>query len=477
MNIIDQKQRDLALNTQTSFIVQAPAGSGKTELLTQRFLALLATVSAPEEIIALTFTKKAANEMRNRILSALELATTQDPPLESHALKTWDLAKKALTQDAKLQWSLLENPNRLRVQTIDSLCANFSTQLPILSRLGSSIEVVDDAEILYNQAVNEILSSLDTKHAWTPALEALMLHLDNNFYSVKDLLIDMLKNRDQWLPIVVQSRHEQLRSILETNLERVISDLIINLKRCLPPELKDSLFEFSNFSRSNLNLETWADFPDTKIEDWLYLAKMLLTQDGAWRKTVMKTQGFPAESDNKTEKLHYKMYKTRFIELLNELRETEKFEDFRTYLVAIFKIPDTAYSDQQWKILSALLDLLPITAAQLSIEFKKADQIDFIEQAQAALNALGDIDNPTDLTLLLDCKIHHLLIDEFQDTSVTQYRLIETLISGWEVNDGRTLFLVGDPMQSIYGFRAAEVGFFYRPSTLELAISNLKYYT
>jgi ATP-dependent exoDNAse (exonuclease V) beta subunit len=76
------------------------------------------------------------------------------------------------------------------------------------------------------------------------------------------------------------------------------------------------------------------------------------------------------------------------------------------------------------------------------------------------VRALGTPDNPTDLLLALDTRIRHILVDEFQDTSYSQYELLEKLTSGWERDDGRTLFLVGDPMQSIYRFREAKVALF-----------------
>jgi len=111
-------------------------------------------------------------------------------------------------------------------------------------------------------------------------------------------------------------------------------------------------------------------------------------------------------------------------------------------------------------VLEAIGGLLPHAIAQLKLVFQAKGQVDFTEVAQGALQALGTEGEPTDLALALDYRIRHLLIDEFQDTSISQYELAARLTEGWEPGDGRTLFAVGDPMQSIYRFRRAEVGLF-----------------
>ncbi len=91
----DCDARLAALDIARSFIVEAPAGSGKTELLLQRFLALLARVERPEAIVAMTFTRKAAGEIRDRILVALRAAEAA-PPEEPHRALTWRLAREAM---------------------------------------------------------------------------------------------------------------------------------------------------------------------------------------------------------------------------------------------------------------------------------------------------------------------------------------------------------------------------------------------
>ena len=128
---IDQQVRFDALDPQTSFAVSAPAGSGKTGLLTQRVLTLLAYCDEPEEVLAITFTRKAAGEMQDRIMHALWQAADQPEPQDPHTLRTWQLAQRVLQRDRELQWNLLQSPQRLRVQTIDSLCRSITKQLPV----------------------------------------------------------------------------------------------------------------------------------------------------------------------------------------------------------------------------------------------------------------------------------------------------------------------------------------------------------
>src|SRR3990167_5425862 len=469
----DQHQRQQALDTSRSFIIQAPAGSGKTELIIQRFLSLLDQVKFPEEILAITFTKKAANEMRSRIMLALQQAMDSTQPESLHSKQTWILAKKVLYKDKKHQWNLINNPNQLRIQTIDSLCAYLTRQLPLLSRFGSSPMLMEQPSALYREAVQEVLTHLEDNLSWSPALQKLLLHLDNDLNKLYDLLIELLAKRDQWLPYIHLTRNKyNIRKLLEHHFSEVISEKLRFLKALFPKDLIEELLAIARFSADQLAIDNCQseiiacreliELPDVtsgSVTAWLGLAKLLITKNKSWRKRVDKEIGCLPLSHIKnfqSRALHteFRMRYQLFIDNINTN------EELRLALANLFYLPKAEYEGDQWEILQALLSILKIAAAQLQVEFKQYGQIDFIENAQAALLALGDNDNPTDLTLTLDYQIRHILVDEFQDTSLTQYRLLEKLIAGWEANDSRTLFIVGDPMQSIYRFREAEVGLF-----------------
>jgi ATP-dependent exoDNAse (exonuclease V) beta subunit len=318
--IDDRNERDRALDPSRSFIVEAPAGSGKTGLLTQRYLRLLSAVDRPECIVAMTFTRKAAAEMRARIHDALLGAQNDTPVSGEHEQRTRELALAALMRDRERGWNLLTDTGRLQIQTIDSLCAMLARQMPILSGFGGVQEIVEDARELYLLAARRTIRALAEGTQEHRALfYRASLHFDNNLGLLEGQIAEMLEQRDQWSHLTV------------------------------------------------------------------------------------------CDSDPLVEE---------FCQLLA-----------RGHV--------------------ALLDV-----------FRERSAIDFTELTRAAISALGSPEQPSDLLYWLDYRIEHLLVDEFQDTSHAQYDLINALTAQWSDGDGHTLFVVGDPMQSIYRFRGAEVSLF-----------------
>ncbi len=459
MTIKDLSARKAALNPQGSFIVQAPAGSGKTELLTQRILSLLANgVQQPEEVLAITFTRKAAEEMRLRVLNALQLGLQKDSPSEDHKQQTWQLARAVLQQDQKLNWQLLQNPQRLQVMTIDSFCANLARQMPVVSRMGAIPKITQQPWALYQQAatqtINDLLAEEDEN------IESLLLHLDNQQGRAVQEIAKMLQYREQWLGLILHQRSDDLREFLQDNITAVVRGGLQKTAKQFPIDLWHDLKPLLQFSVQQLyhpELETVATWqtPETSVESlptWHALTQWLFTQSGTVRKSPDKRMGFPAGKDE--------TLKIMKAEMKSWLQRLQEHPALVACLQQVQLLPVPEYHQQQWQVLKALFEILPIASAQLLLQFQQKACVDFSAIAQSALHALGGQDDPTDLTLKLDNKISHILVDEFQDTSYLQFQLLEKLLAGWQENDGRTLFLVGDPMQSIYRFRQAQVGLF-----------------
>ena len=463
--IPDFAERRRALDPAQSFIVQAPAGSGKTGLLIQRYLRLLACVDAPEEIIAITFTRKAAAEMRERVLAAL--AQGGKIPATEHEQLTRELANAALQRDAEAGWQIAANPARLRIQTIDSLCAALTHQMPLLSKFGAQPESVEDASELYLEAARATIELVEGDDAVAQDVERLLEHLDNDVARIETLLAEMLARRDHWLRHI----HGRDRDELEAALKNTRREALERVSGMYPVPAQGELTEIARYAAANLAAagrnsplvvcDKLAALPGSEDDDvalWCGIAELLLTKEGDWRRQHDVKNGFPPGS-SKVEKEIAKSWKERALTLIAALKENDPL---RQALHDMRRLPPSAYTDTQWEVLGSITRLLPHAAGQLKLVFQARGQVDFTEVAQAALRALGEPDAPTDLALALDYRIRHLLIDEFQDTSISQYELVAKLIAGWEPGDGRSVLAVGDPMQSIYRFREAEVGLFLR---------------
>lgn len=476
----DEEARQQALDIGASFIVQAPAGSGKTGLLIQRYLALLASVERPEQILAITFTKKAANEMRNRVLEALHDAKNNPLPSEAFKQKTWQLASKIINNNQivieQQHFSPQSLAQRLRIQTIDSLCSELVTRMPITSRMGNAMMPVENSEALLREAARRVLAQIEADQPIADATAILSQHLDNDFAIVETQLMRMLARRDQWLRHVVgRSQPEMQREILEAGWRDLVLERLEDLQQAMVELPEHELCELVRFAAGNLSetsspilackdLQAFPAAVPEALPQWQGLAALLLTAEGEWRKPkgVNVNVGFPALAKGKkdTEENNIReAMKTRIQSLLENAAEDGALAK---KLHAARELPDHGYSESQWQVLNALLELLPQAVATLRLVFAETGQCDFAEIAQGALQALGDADEPTDLMLALDYRIQHILIDEFQDTSVSQFTLLERLTAGWQPGDGRSLFIVGDPMQSIYRFREADVSLFLR---------------
>lgn len=477
--IPDAMLREQALDPCHSFIVQAPAGSGKTELLTQRLLTLLTRVSQPEQVVAITFTRKAAGEMQDRVLCALHTAQSTPRPILPHAQKTYDLATQVLARDAEQAWQLLQSPHRLRILTFDALAAELAQTQPLEAGLGLSMQVTDDPEPLYQAALMALLTYLEQpKHPAYQHLKTLLLQLHNDAEKMFRLLLPLLEKRDVWLTQLMPYRGQSmaLRAHLEDALTVLITDTLSALYDAIPTQWHQPLIAGLCFAANQLIIDNpnhllslWATYtaphlPSPTVEflpHYQALAALILTQDNQVRKTVDKRWGFPTTA---------KLEKTAWLVLLQNVSDLPLC---LTHLIQTRLLPSPVYDDLTFQHIEALLELLPWITAELHLVFKAQHQIDFLEMSLAALRALGPTDTPSDLALQLDYQIQHLLIDEFQDTSLGQIELLERLTAGWSPGDGRTAFIVGDPMQSIYRFRNANVGLFLKAQAEGLGTVSL----
>ncbi len=460
--IADAEVRQRAVHENHSFIIQAPAGSGKTELLTQRYLRLLATVQEPEEIIAITFTRKAASEMQQRILQSLA-AAEGEPPTEIHKKRTYELAQAASAHDRERSWKLDKHPARLRIQTIDSFNAMLTRQMPVLAQFGSQPAISELPENLYQEAAERCLQADSGDATHHAAIRQLLLHLDNDFLRARTLLVRMLEKRDQWLPHLVRDRTN--REALQEALAREVESQLRLLRMSIPENQRDELVSLSAYAADQVGMKDenspiaackdCTKLPGDGVENlavWKGVTHWLLTKGkkASWRKTVNVQVGFPPHDNGE---------KQRALELLRNLNTND---GLLSRLITVRALPQPVYTEAQWVILDALLVLLPLAVAELLVVFGERAEVDYAELSLRALATLGSEDNPSDFALSLDYRISHLLVDEFQDTSSNQLKLLERLTAGWQSGDGRTMFVVGDPMQSIYRFREAEVGLFLR---------------
>ena len=454
----DALTRQTALDIKQSFIVQAPAGSGKTSLLVDRYLSLLGICLVPENVLVMTFTNKAVDELITRITTYLQMANdkedsalNQPSHLNQHQQQTYCLAKKVLDRSNALGWDLLANLERLNIKTIDGLSSTLVATQAVSAQLIPNAIIAQYKQIqIYKQAVMTVLSLIDDLE-YQQSIVLVLTHLDNNTEQFINLFASMLAKRDQWLrhiaPIdqsVIKQTQQTGQTIITQHLNQLQqfleSDKLANFAQLIPmsPKLDAKTVQFFAQNKPLINAHS--------VKHFQALADCCLTKSGTW--LTKANMGF-------TEK-DYPLLADK----LSACSMNNIAPDFIKQLHQVRQLPSIEFDTQDQAITGAIIEVLKLSSAQLMVDFAQHQAVDFVEIAIQAVHILQDKDLPSQTTLYLDHCIEHILLDEFQDTSYTQFELLKSLVDSWSEPDHKTLFLVGDPMQSIYGFRQAEVGLF-----------------
>ena len=471
----DASEREQALDVRASWIVEAPAGSGKTGLLIQRYLKLLAddSVESPEQVLAITFTKKATAEMRERVLGQLQSAADEAEAVSAFDRETRPLSAAVLARDHAFNWRLLDQPTRLNIRTIDSVCSDIANSLPLLSGSGGRRTTVEDAVPLYLRAARRTFMQLGdpADPELDRALHLVLLHRDGNLAECEKLLAGMLEHREQWGELVPLGRQRLNEAWLDANilprlelaLERAICTALTRLAKTVPADILTQLTtaaaEMAHIGGYKGALSPIAICagknapPKDTAEDlghWRALIHLLITPSTqSWRKVF--SANIVKFDLSKSDQAHLKS-------LVEQLHHRD---DLLRAICNLGTLPPAKYPPEQWVVAKALFRILNRALAELRLVFVEGSECDFAELALAARTALRHDDGARDLESASSIHLQHLLVDEVQDTSSSQYELIQMITRNWD-GHSQTVFLVGDPKQSIYLFRQARVERFLR---------------
>jgi ATP-dependent helicase/nuclease subunit A len=420
--ISDEKVRAEIIDNPNSFILSAPAGSGKTTVLAKRIIKRLLEVNDPNEIIALTFTKKAANEMKDKVQEILKAKDeTFDGPFEQ---------KKLNKHSKRNSWD--DNfMSHLKIMTIDSLGFQILQKEPLLSEYPKVEGLSEQLDDLYEIAINEVIKEPQNYQD----VEKVLLYLNENHQTIVNEFVEMIKKRDQWLPCLIElsefndseikehyisAYHKEMGQRID-EINKLFTALEIEELRAIYIELK-----------SKKNPELQQQFDPKNAESWKDLLSLIYTKEHTVR---AKFKGEMLENISKifNKNINKISILNNFSNVLNE----DKIKDI-------------------FPIIPSLFRLLRLIYAELKLVLKGANQIDFTEVQLLAIDVLEE--RPIEVVLGHD--VSHILVDEFQDTNDSQLKFIKLLMDNFPNDPNKSMLVVGDSMQSIYRFRKAEVKHF-----------------
>ncbi len=445
-----QRHQAAAADPAASAWVSANAGTGKTHVLTMRVLRLLLAGTAPERILALTYTKAAAAEMSKRVFARLaEWVTDAEPALKKKLAVLLGRAPTAADmQRARQLFAIaIETPGGLKVQTIHAFCERLLQRFPLEAGVPPNFAILDyhEQRTLLKEAADDMLAEA-TATPGTPLASALTSAVafatDDNFDA---LLMETMRERD-WLASAVRLGRDAetiYRRALGigpgTDGRKVAEQLAALLPESELAALHDILDAGSKTDRdlaASAASAQKANGQDRRIDA---LADLFLTGKGEPRKSLMT-----------------KPLATRHPEVLARLERVQ--HQFVALHAERCKLV----------LLDAALALIRLGSAVLQrygdAKARRA-ALDFDDLVARAANLLGSSASVEWVLYKLDGGLDHILVDEAQDTSSVQWQVIRSLADEFFAGAGasevvRTLFAVGDEKQSIYGFQGAAPAMF-----------------
>jgi ATP-dependent helicase/nuclease subunit A len=449
--------RHLALNPNFNVWVSASAGTGKTKILTDRLLMLLLTGVEPHKVLCLTFTKAAAAEMKERLLQhTLEWATCSEERLNeslSHFLGFFP----SYEQQAKarsLFMDLIDIGPGVRITTIHSFCQFLLTQFPMEAGITPAFKILAEHESqeLLKQAVEEVLAFSSTSSILKQSIVLLTEHLHvSTFKEIIESLIERPERLQEVLSGDLKTAHHNLEEIFGCNhtdtAESYLKDFFHAQKERLE-ELKHIGVCLMKGGKKDIArgeaIHVWSSLKDLpKLKEFESYASHFLTLEGEIRKNLASAEicnTFPHVLNSLFHEAH----------LLHEVTQRQK-SLFSMKMTGAFYVLGSSILESYERLKNA------------------KHVLDYNDLIQKARGLLTDAELSAWVLYKLDGGLDHILVDEAQDTNDAQWAIIEALTeefySGESArSESRTLFVVGDPKQSIYSFQGTSPAIFEKKS-------------
>lgn len=447
-----------AADPKASAWVSANAGAGKTHVLKTRVLRLLLSGTRPERILCLTYTKAAAAEMEKRVFDELaRWATFPDAKLRGELLDL--LGRQPGADEAaearRLFARAIETPGGLKVETIHAFCQRILQQFPLEAFVSPGFSILDDAtaERLLREAIDDVLllASGGQEKVLAHALETVVAHAQGDRF---DELIRQVVQERAWLALVDQIGADANEAIQQ--LSRVYRAAFGLTRADTPATLERAAADVVDDGLAARAARVLADGTKTDQEQAQRLAAVV-GMAGASRIAALEAALLTKKGEPRAKQV------------------TKAIADKEPGLAdALARAADTLARNLERRDAAVAIEA---TLALLRLANAVRQRLDDAKAARGALDfqdlivrtvSLLTSDGAIPWVLYkLDGGIDHILVDEAQDTSPEQWRIVEALAAEFFADRGartevRTLFAVGDEKQSIYSFQGADPANFRR---------------